>query len=98
VLSKIKTNTCEGLRLLANSKAAVDAYKPHDTHCGARAEYKQMRLLADQLKSDLNALTTAERDKVEAAKGSPSSATTLAHSLLVLRALRQLVKRLWLVP
>ena len=87
VLSKIKTNTCEGLKLQANIKAAVDAYKPHGTHCGARPEYKQMRLLADQLKSDLNALTTGERDKVEAAKRSPSFATTLAYSVLVLSTL-----------
>lgn len=84
VLSKIKTNTCEGLKLLADSKAAVDAYEPHGTHCGARPVYKQMRLLADQLKSDLNTLTVAEREKVEAAKRSPFSATTVAYSLLIL--------------
>ncbi len=87
LLSKVKTNTCEGLKLQGVCKATVDAYKPYGTHCAARPEYKQMRLLADQLKSDLNALTAVERDKVEAAKRSPSSATILVYSLLILSAL-----------
>jgi CHASE3 domain sensor protein len=87
LLSKIKTNSCEGLKLQGVSKATVDAYKPHGTHCAARPEYKQMMLLADQLKSDLSALTAAERGKVEVAKRSPSSANILVYSLVILSAL-----------
>jgi CHASE3 domain sensor protein len=81
-LNQIQTVTIDGVKILNDSKAAIDDNRVDVAQFRARHMYKQIRTLADQLQEQLKGLTEEERKIENAPAGEHSRARTMVKVAL----------------
>lgn len=93
IFSRVKSTVLDGLKAMAQAKAAVDEKHEDVAQYRSRHMYKGLREFAEELQQEMQTLTPAIN-----APATPSTATVMVFALLIISTLLNLVIAALMLP